>query len=82
MALSQVMVPPNYGQRFAEQFTTLYKEVAEQKSVPLIPFFMQPLIEESSDYVQNDGIHPTAEAQPKIADFLEPHLIDLMQRAQ
>ncbi|HAD48610.1 MAG TPA: arylesterase, partial [Idiomarina sp.] len=26
VALSQVMVPPNYGQRFAEQFTSLYNE--------------------------------------------------------
>lgn len=82
VALSQVMVPPNYGQRFAQQFTGLYEDIAKEKNVPLIPFFMQPLIEESSDYVQNDGIHPTAEAQPKIADFLEPHLLDLMQRAK
>lgn len=82
VALSQVMVPPNYGQRFAQQFTGLYKDIAKEKNVPLIPFFMQPLIEESSDYVQNDGIHPTAEAQPKIADFLEPHLLELLQRAK
>jgi acyl-CoA thioesterase-1 len=76
------MVPPNYGQRFAQQFTGLYEDIAKEKNVPLIPFFMQPLIEESSDYVQNDGIHPTAEAQPKIADFLEPHLLELLQRAK
>ncbi|MGM0525788.1 MAG: arylesterase [Pseudomonadota bacterium] len=82
VALSQVMVPPNYGQRFAQQFTGLYEEVAEQEGVRLIPFFMEPLIEESSDYVQDDGIHPTAEAQPKIADFLEPYLLDLMQKAK
>ncbi|AVJ57355.1 arylesterase [Idiomarina sp. OT37-5b] len=82
VALSQVMVPPNYGQRFAQQFTGLYEDIAKEKNVPLIPFFMQPLIEESSDYVQNDGIHPTAEAQPKIADFLEPHLLELLQRAK
>lgn len=82
VALSQVMVPPNYGQRFAEQFSQMYRQVAKEKNVPLIPFFMEPLIQESTDYVQSDGIHPTAEAQPKIADFLEPHLLDLMQRAQ
>lgn len=82
VALSQVMVPPNYGQRFAKQFQQVFTEVANDRGVPLIPFFMEPLIQESSDYVQDDGIHPTAEAQPKIATFLEPHLLDLMQRAK
>ncbi|WP_404399681.1 arylesterase [Idiomarina seosinensis] len=82
VALSQVMVPPNYGPRFTKRFKDLYREVADDKNVPLIPFFMEPLMEESPDYVQNDGIHPTAEAQPKIADFLEPHLLKLMEKAR
>ncbi|MGM0480395.1 MAG: arylesterase [Pseudomonadota bacterium] len=82
VALSQVMVPPNYGPRFTRRFKGLFKDVANEKNVPLIPFFMEPLMQESSDYVQNDGIHPTAEAQPKIANFLEPHLLELMQKAQ
>ena len=39
VALSQVMVPPNYGQRFAEQFRQVFKEVAEEEGVKLVPFF-------------------------------------------
>lgn len=78
VALSQVMVPPNYGQRFAEQFRKVFKEVAEEKDVKLVPFFMEQ-IATNPDYVQNDGIHPTAEAQPKIADFLEPYLLKLVK---
>jgi len=46
--------------------------------VTLIPFFMEE-IATNADYVQDDGIHPTAEAQPKIADFLEPYLLKLAQ---
>ncbi|MDV6328696.1 arylesterase [Idiomarina sp. PL1-037] len=78
VGLSQVMVPPNYGQRFAEQFRKMFEEVAEEKNVTLIPFFMEQ-IATNPDYVQDDGIHPTAEAQPKIADFLEPYLLELAQ---
>ncbi|ATZ73949.1 arylesterase [Idiomarina sp. X4] len=76
VALSQVMVPPNYGQRFAEQFRQVFEEVAKEEGVKLVPFFMEK-IATNPDYVQNDGIHPTAEAQPKIADFLEPYLLEL-----
>lgn len=78
VALSQVMVPPNYGQRFAEQFRQVFKEVANEQGVTLVPFFMEH-IATNPDYVQNDGIHPTAEAQPKIADFLEPYLLELVK---
>lgn len=78
VALSQVMVPPNYGQRFAEQFRQVFKEVAKEQGVTLVPFFMEE-IATNPDYVQNDGIHPTAEAQPKIADFLESYLLELVK---
>lgn len=76
VGLSQVMVPPNYGQRFSEQFRKMFEEVAKEENVTLIPFFMEK-IATNADYVQDDGIHPTAEAQPKIADFLEPYLLEL-----
>ena len=78
VALSQVMVPPNYGQKFAEQFRQVFEEVAKEEGVKLVPFFMEK-IATNPDYVQNDGIHPTAEAQPKIADFLEPYLLELVK---
>jgi len=81
VGLSQVMVPPNYGQRFAEQFRQVFEEVAKEENVTLIPFFMEK-IATNADYVQDDGIHPTAEAQPKIADFLEPYLLELAQGAR
>jgi len=76
VGLSQVMVPPNYGQRFAEQFRQVFEEVAKEENVTLIPFFMEK-IATNADYVQDDGIHPTAEPQPKIAHFLEPYLLEL-----
>ncbi|EKE78575.1 arylesterase [Idiomarina xiamenensis] len=77
VALSQIRVPPNYGQRFSQLFADVYSNVAEQQTVELIPFFMEPLVD-NPDYIQDDGIHPTAAAQPLIADFLEPYLLQLV----
>ena len=79
VALSQVRIPPNYGPRYNEMFTSLFPEVAEKKSVPLIPFFMEQIIVDD-DLMQGDGIHPNREAQPLIADIMEPHLLELIER--
>ena len=75
VALSQVMVPPNYGPRFSKRFQAVFTRVAEKYDVTLVPFFMTELVE-NPDFVQDDGIHPTAAAQDAIADFLSPYLLD------
>ncbi|PYE32087.1 acyl-CoA thioesterase-1 [Idiomarina fontislapidosi] len=81
VALSQVMVPPNYGPRFSKRFQAVFNRVAEKYEVTLVPFFMTELVD-NPDFVQDDGIHPTAEAQASIADFLSPYLLELAQQAE
>ncbi|MAD52949.1 arylesterase [Idiomarina sp. UBA3162] len=81
VALSQVMVPPNYGPRFSKRFQAVFTRVAEKYDVTLVPFFMTELVE-NPDFVQDDGIHPTAEAQDAIADFLSPYLLELAKNAE
>ena len=77
VALSQVRIPPNYGARYSDLFANLFVEVAEQKQVPLIPFFMEKIVEDES-LMQGDGIHPNRKAQPLIADIMEPYLLNLI----
>lgn len=79
VALSQVRIPPNYGPRYNEMFSALFAEVAEKKEVTLVPFFMEQIIEDEN-LMQGDGIHPNREAQPLIADIMEPHLLQLVQK--
>lgn len=79
VALSQVRIPPNYGQRYSEMFANIFPQIAEQQKVPLIPFFMESIIENES-LMQGDGIHPNREAQPLIADIMEEHLLELIER--
>lgn len=70
--LSQVMVPPNYGQRYANQFEQVFQDLSHQYQVPLIPFFMTE-IAPYPHLMQRDGIHPNRKAQDSIADFLQPY---------
>lgn len=69
VALMQIQIPPNYGKRYTEQFQQLYRTLAEQQTVQLLPFFMTD-IAVKPELMQADGIHPNASAQPLIRDFM------------
>ncbi|MCL1126290.1 arylesterase [Shewanella surugensis] len=72
--LSEIMIPPNYGSRYAKQFTQVYQDIAKKQQVTLVPFFMQDIVT-NADLMQNDSIHPNAKAQPQIASFIQPWLL-------
>ncbi|MCI5105338.1 MAG: arylesterase [Pseudomonadales bacterium] len=71
--LAGIQIPPNYGPRYTVPFFQMYGEIAEQENLPLIPFLIEG-IAEHSELMQNDGIHPTAEAQSIILDNVWPVL--------
>ncbi|MCG9737209.1 arylesterase [Shewanella insulae] len=79
--LSEVMVPPNYGPRYAKQFTQVYQELSSEHGVTLVPFFMTE-IAIHPELMQADGIHPNELAQPQIVDFIRPWLIDTLQESE
>ncbi|WP_418346670.1 arylesterase [Shewanella psychrophila] len=69
--LSEVMVPPNYGPRYARMFADVYNQLAEEHEITLMPFFMKD-IAIYPELMQRDGIHPNAQAQEQIAEFVQP----------
>ena len=71
--LMQIRIPPNYGKRYTSSFEKVYPSLAEKNQLPLIPFFMESVITKP-EWIQPDGIHPTEQAQPTIADFMEKQL--------
>lgn len=77
VGLSQIQIPPNYGKRFTEMFAELYPELAQAEEITLVPFFMEQIAIDSS-LMQNDGIHPNKSAQEKIANIMEPLLLELI----
>lgn len=64
--LGSMQVPPNMGQEYTAQFRGIYQEVADAYNVPLVPIVPDDLAS-VTDYIQDDGIHPTAEGQELIA---------------
>lgn len=72
-----VRLPPNYGPVFTERFQLMYREVAEKHDVPLVPRLLDGVATNPA-LMQDDGIHPTAEAQPIILDNVWPKLEPLL----
>jgi acyl-CoA thioesterase-1 len=78
--LAGIQIPPNYGPRYTVPFFEIYAELAEENNLALIPFLIDG-IPQQPELIQNDGIHPVAEAQPMILEnvwlWLEPMLREI-----
>lgn len=76
--LAEMQIPPNYGRRYTKEFTETFSTVAAQTNTVLIPFLLEQVALQP-EFMQDDGIHPTAIAQPLIVDAVLPHLLPLVQ---
>lgn len=80
VVLLGMRIPPNYGEAYAEGFFQTYKKVSEQEQVLLLPFFLHKVAGEVG-MMQEDGIHPTAAAQPQLVENLWP-MVEKMLTSQ
>ncbi|WP_102525372.1 arylesterase [Vibrio tapetis] len=78
--LMQIRIPPNYGKRYNQLFNNLYPTLAEQFEVPLIPFFLEHVITKP-EWMMSDGLHPKAEAQPWIANYIGEQILPFIKTA-
>ncbi len=76
--LCGMQLPPNYGRDYTERFRAMYGELAKRHKTALLPFFLEG-IGERRELFQSDGIHPVAEAQPRILDNVWAHLAPLLK---
>jgi len=66
-----IRIPTNYGSRYTQAFESVYRELAEELSVPWIEFFMDGIALDA-ELMQEDGIHPNAKAQPVLLENAWP----------
>ena len=77
--LAGMRIPPNYGPRYTEGFHALYGELATAHDTALVPFILEG-VAGVPGLMQDDGIHPRAEAQPAILALVMPALEPLLRR--
>ncbi|APC18274.1 arylesterase [Pseudomonas frederiksbergensis] len=72
-----MQLPPNYGVRYTEAFAKVYSDLADEKKIPWVPFFLQG-VGGNPELMQADGIHPAVVAQGKLLENVWPTLKPLL----
>ncbi|MCI8212944.1 arylesterase [Pseudomonas sp. S25] len=72
-----MQIPPNYGPRYTNAFKAVYSNLADEKKVPLVPFFLEG-VGGVPELMQADGLHPAAGAQQKLLENVWPTLKPLL----
>lgn len=74
-----MQLPPNYGLIYVRDFNALFGEVAKAQRVPIVPTAFAGFGDDFTLF-QNDLIHPTAAAQPRLLDNVWPILQPLLRK--
>lgn len=77
VVLLGMRIPPNYGPRYSEGFFALYGRLAARYNTKLVEFFLAN-VADKPDLMQQDGIHPTTDAQPMLVDNAKSILNEML----
>jgi acyl-CoA thioesterase-1 len=75
VVLLGIRIPTNYGARYTQAFEAVYPEVATDLGIKWIEFFMDG-VALNDELLQEDRIHPNAEAQAILLDNAWPIIRD------
>jgi acyl-CoA thioesterase-1 len=81
VALAEMQIPPNYGPLYTQKFQAAFGELAKRYDIALIPFLLDGVAGDPA-LIQDDGLHPRAEAQTRIMDNVWPTLEPLLQKSE
>lgn len=72
-----ILMPPNYGEDYTKQFEKMYKQLASEEKIPLLPFLLDGVAGNPKLNLP-DGIHPNQKGHEviaeKVAQFLEKNI--------
>jgi acyl-CoA thioesterase I len=79
VVLAGMTLPPNYGPDFIGKFEAVFRDVARQYRLPLIPFLLAG-VGGTKEYMQGDGLHATVEGNRRVAATVMKTLDPLLKR--
>ena len=74
-------LPGNYGKLYTDAFFNVYQHIAEKEEVALVEFFLEG-VGGVDGMMQEDGVHPTQEAQSLLLDNAWQGLAPLLLSAE
>lgn len=67
IVIAGMMVPPNMGEDYSNEFVKIYPDLAKKHKALLIPFLLDG-VAGNPDLNQSDGIHPNVDGQKIVAE--------------
>ncbi len=77
--LAGMLLPPDYGPDYVNQFVASYPMIAKKYRVPLVPFLLQGVFGVDG-MMQRDRIHATAKGNAIVAQTVLPVVQPLLQK--
>ncbi len=78
--LAGMLAPSNAGREYEEQIRTMFVDLAREKDVTLIPFFLEGVAGIES-LNQPDGIHPNIEGTKLVAETVYKYLKPMLNQS-
>jgi acyl-CoA thioesterase I len=79
--LAGLLIPPNYGPRYSQQFAGMYSSLARQFHTALVPFLLKGVALDPH-LMQEDGLHPNARGEPLVLDNVWPYLEPMLKKSR
>jgi acyl-CoA thioesterase-1 len=73
VVLLGIELPVNYGPQYRTALREMYRDVASEFNVPLVPFLLDGVAQDAK-LMQDDGMHPLAAGEPKVLENVWPTL--------
>ena len=77
VALTGMLIPPNYGPEYTEAFASVFPELAEQYELSFLPFLLEG-VAAITELNQRDGIHPNLAGSKIVAETVYQFLLPLL----
>jgi len=72
-----MVIPPNYGPRYGQEFRDMFAALAAQHQLAFAPFLLDK-VALKTEWMQADGIHANAAGQPQMLENVWPKLKPLL----
>jgi len=76
--LTGMLAAPNMGARYVSQFNAIWPDMAKKYQVPLVPFFLQPVIGNDA-LLLDDHIHPNPQGIDRIVRATQGTVADALK---
>lgn len=79
VVLVGIELPINYGPQYRDGLRSMYRDLSQEFNLPLVPFLLAGVALDP-DLMQDDGLHPKSEGEPKVLENVWPVLEPALQK--